>query len=102
MRERVTVIAGAAVAAFGLFATVAPAQPPNPLPQPSVVPPPPATEMAPPPRLRPGPPPGHQNVYRLVGNYAPDHVYTTDPNEARRLSLEGTYRQEGVGFYVLD
>jgi hypothetical protein len=46
-------------------------------------------------------PPGFQPVYRLAGLTAPDHLYTTDSEEARRVAVSGTYRFEGAGFYVL-
>jgi hypothetical protein len=47
-------------------------------------------------------PPGYQPVYRLAGLAAPDHLYTTDGDEARRVAASGTYRFEGAGFFVMD
>jgi len=46
-------------------------------------------------------PPGYQPVYRLAGAALPDHLFSTDANEAMRVAATGNYRYEGVGFYVL-
>jgi hypothetical protein len=86
MRERIVMV-GAAVALFALLAA-APAQT--------------RVEVAPPPQPIGGRPPGYQNVYRLAGINVNDHLYSTDPNEARRVTEAGAYRLDGVGFYVLD
>jgi hypothetical protein len=51
---------------------------------------------------RPGNLSRYERVYRLVGNNGPDHLYTTDPNEVRRVTDTGSYRLERGGFYALD
>jgi len=85
-------IATIAVAALGILDAVSYAQAP-----------PPPPETAPSPRLVPaGPPAGHKSVYRFGGVSAPDHVYSTNPEEVRQLSVDPRYRSEGVRFYVMD
>jgi hypothetical protein len=88
MRERIVVMAGAAVALSALLIAAAPAQTP------------PGIELAPAPQ--PKPQSGYQKVYRLAGIGINDHLYSTNPDEVRRVTDAGGYRLDGVGFYVLD
>jgi hypothetical protein len=77
-----------AVLGVGILSAMAPAQPPG-------------VELAPVPRQQSAPQ-GYQAVYRLFGTGASDHLYTTSPEEMQRVITAGSYKPEGVGFYVMD
>jgi hypothetical protein len=97
----------AVIAAVGLVAGTASAQPPIPQSNyppsvPSRLPPAAPVEPAPAPREQAAPAPGHKSVYRLIATDSHEHLFTSDANEADRLVRQGSFRMEGIGFTVLD